>query len=138
MNDKSKRKGNTKNEGKNVLEWMVFATSVFLVAAILAYLSYKTVTHTTSPPDILIEYNPDPTNTTPYCYHVKVKNAGGETAEQVTIELILKNGNSVLEKAELQLSFVPQASEREGWLIFSQDPEKADTLIARVVGFKKP
>jgi uncharacterized protein (TIGR02588 family) len=43
-----------------------------------------------------------------------------------------------IEKAELQLPFVPTSSKREGWVIFSKDPAKADTVIGRVVSFKKP
>src|SRR5690606_41948085 len=92
MENRKKEKNNHKNEGKNLLEWIVFAVSIVLVVAILGYLSYKTATHTTSPPDILIEYNPDPTDTAPYRYHVKIKDVGGETAEQVSLELVLLSG----------------------------------------------
>lgn len=125
-------------EKKNLLEWGVFATGLLLVFGILGYLGYKTFTHRTFPPEILVEYKPDPTETAPFRYKVVVKNEGGETAEQVSIELVQKRGDSTIEMAELQFSFLPRASKQEGWLNFSEDPKMADTVFVRVVSFKKP
>jgi uncharacterized protein (TIGR02588 family) len=123
---------------KNELEWAVFAIGLLLVAGILGYLGYKIFTHQPSPPDLQVEYSSSPTETAPYRYHVVVKNNGGETAEEVSIELVLEGDSATIEKAELQLPFVPQASKREGWVNFSKNPDTADTIMTRVVSFKKP
>lgn len=125
-------------DGKNALEWGVFSISLLLVLAILGYLGYKTYTNQPSPPDLQVEYRSSPTQGAPYRFHVTVKNKGGETAEQVSIELVMMGDTTTIEKAELQLPFVPTSSKREGWLNFSNDPAKADTIISRVKGFSKP
>lgn len=135
---KEKNRGQESKEGKNILEWGVFAISLLLVIGILSYLSYKTYTHKTAPPNIQVTYQPSPTENAPFRYHISIKNNGLETAEEVRIELVLKKGEATVEKAALQLPFLPQSSLREGWLNFSQDPQLADTVVARVVSFKKP
>lgn len=136
--EKENQNEQDQKDRKNALEWTVFGISVLLVTAILIYLVYNTVTHNTSPADIQVEYNKSPTKTAPYRYHLVINNKGGETAEEVLVELVLQDDTVTIEKAELQLSFVPTSSKREGWVNFSKDPAKADTVIGRVVSFKKP
>jgi uncharacterized protein (TIGR02588 family) len=137
MGAQSKNFQNTKGK-KNILEWVVFAIGLLLVFGILGYLGFKTFTHHTFPPEISVEYKPDATEMAPFRYKVFVENEGGETAEQVSIELVQKRGDSTIEKAELQFAFVPRASKQEGWMNFSEDPKLADTVFVRVVSFKKP
>lgn len=133
------RKDDKKNlDHKNGLEWTVFFCSILLVAGVLAYLIFKTYTYKNSIPEIHVELAPSPTITAPYLYHVLVKNKGGETAEEVKIELVMQRENVIIDKAELQLAFVPQKSQREGWLNLSQKVSDGDTVVARVVSFKKP
>lgn len=131
------KKGNGGSD-KNALEWSVFAFSLLLVLSILAYLSYKAITHEVSPPDLVLVYTSDPSEHAPYRYHVSIINDGGETAEEVNIELTLEKGGEELEAAELQVPFSPKGSRREGWIIFKTDPAEADTLVARVISYKRP
>jgi uncharacterized protein (TIGR02588 family) len=127
------------NKGeKNFLEWTVFTVSLLLVLGILGYLGYKTFTHKTSPPEIEVVFRPNPSEATPYRYYVEIKNTGGATAEEVSIELVLEKDQETIEDAELTLAFVPQKSKRVGWLNFSKNPQMADTIFARVISFKKP
>ncbi len=136
--DAQSKNNQNKKEKKNLLEWGVFATGLLLVFGILGYLGLKTSTYHTFPPEILVEYEPDPTEMAPFRYKVIVGNGGGETAEQVSIELVQKRGDSTIEMAELEFAFLPRASKQEGWLNFSEDPKLADTVYVRVVSFKKP
>lgn len=127
------------NKGaKNILEWAVFAVSLLLVIGILGYLGYKSYTHKPSSPQIQVTFTPSPSESAPYRYYVEVNNIGGETAEQVSIELVLEKDKETMENAELQISFIPKKSKREGWLNFSENPQMADTIFARVISFKKP
>ncbi len=133
------RKNDKNNlDHKNGLEWTVFACSILLVLGILAYLIFKSYNHKTSIPEIHVEFAQSPTATMPYLYHVTIKNNGGETAEEVKIELVIQRDSVIIDKAELQLSFVPQKSQREGWLNFSQKVNDGDIVTARVLSFKKP
>ena len=127
------------NEGKkNVLEWIVFSISLLLTLGTFSYLGYKTYTHQPSSPDILVEYSPNPTDNAPYRYHLIIQNIGGETAEEVLIEMMLQENGKTIESSEVTLSFVPKKSKREGWITFTNDPALADTILAKVVSFKRP
>lgn len=138
LDEKNQENQDKEEGGKNALEWTTFAASLLLILFTIAYLGYKTYTHNPSPPDIIVTYSFDPSRQSPYRYKLIVENVGGETAEDVIIEMGLQIGDSTVEKSELQLAFVPQSSTREGWVNFLQDPAKADTTIAKVVSFKKP
>lgn len=126
------------DDKKNYLEWTVFVISFLLIVAILCYLVYQVYTKKEESPDIYTEYWADPSEHNPYRYLVILYNRGGQTAETVTVELAVKQGGKDVEKAELQIPFVPKASKREGWVNFSEDPSRADTIEARVISYKKP
>ena len=132
-----KRKQKANNSGKNVLEIIVFIISSLFVSAVVVYLIIMTVNHKTSPPDFSVEFAAEPLNNK-NIYHVWLQNNGGETAENVKIELeLFRNGES-LEKSELEMQFSPQKSKREGWVTFSGDPSPSDSVTARVLSYKKP
>ncbi|MBX0332259.1 hypothetical protein K3G39_03330 [Pontibacter sp. HSC-14F20] len=126
------------DDDKNALEWMVFGISLLLVLAILVYLSYMAYTHKSSTPDLTVAYFHDPSASAPYRYRVVVHNKGGETAEEVQVELSTESGGKEVEKAGLSIAFSPKESKREGWVNFKDDPASADTLLARVVSYKRP
>jgi uncharacterized protein (TIGR02588 family) len=135
---KNRTKGAGGDDDKNALEWTVFAVSLLLVLSILTYLFYQVYADKPSTPDLVVEHFHDPSDNAPQRYRVVVYNRGGETAEEVLVELVLEKGGEQLESVELSMPFAPRASKREGWLIFREDPDKADTLVARVVSYKKP
>lgn len=116
----------------------MFGVSLVLVLAILVYLSYMTYTHEPSSPDLTVAYYHDPSANAPRRYRVVVENKGGETAEEILVELILESGGAEVESAELSIAFSPKESKREGWVNFKEDPASADTLVARVVSYKRP
>ncbi|GGG13303.1 hypothetical protein [Pontibacter amylolyticus] len=126
------------DDDKNALEWTVFGVSLVLVLAILVYLSYMAYTHKPSTPDLAVEYYSDPSANAPHRYRVVVENRGGETAEEVQVELTTERGGEEVERAELSIAFSPKDSKREGWVNFKEDPASADTLMARVVSYKRP
>jgi len=138
MSIENEEKEQQKEGKKNVLEWIIFSISLLLTAGTIGYLGYKTYTHQPSPPDILVRYTPDPTDNAPYRYHLVIENIGGETAEEVLIEVILQESEETIESSEVTLSFVPKKSTQESWVNFTNDPASADTLLAKVVSFKKP
>ena len=123
---------------KNLLEWAVFWLGLALLLSIFTYLGYQVYNHKPSPPEILVEYWPEPSEAQPNRYRVAVRNTGGETAESVLVELVLEQDGEEVEKAELQLNFVPQESKREGWVNFSQKPAAGATVSARVASYQKP
>lgn len=125
-------------EKKNWLEWIVFAVALVLVLGILGYLGYQTYIQVPSSPDLVVEIEPDPSANAPNRYHVMLYNKGGATAENVIMELALMKNGKEMEKAQLEISFAPEESKREGWVGFTGIPTQADTVVTRVISFKKP
>ena len=125
-------------EKKNGLEWAVFAISLLLLLGVFVYLGYHTFHYQHTPPDLEVELKPAPSPYAPYRYHVILHNRGGSTAEQVELEFLMKKADSVLDKAHLSIPWAPQSAKREGWVIFHTAPSKADTILAHVLGYKKP
>lgn len=137
-NQESEKKSNPNFEKKNVLEWSVFVLGLIMIVGVLIYLSYKTYTHKPTPADIKVEFSLDPTPNAPYRYQLLVHNLGGATAENVLVELSLQKADSILEKSEITFQYVPNSSKREGWIIFSENPAHADSVVSKVVSFKAP
>lgn len=133
-----KKNDHRTGNNKNLLEWMVFAVSLLLVTGTLGYIGYQMYTGSDGPPEIEVTTVQKPSDSAPNRYHVRLDNRGGSTAESVLIEFRLQREDSVLEKAELQLQYLPKASTREGWIIFSTRPTDEDTVLARIVSFKNP
>ncbi|QCR22362.1 hypothetical protein [Pontibacter sp. SGAir0037] len=123
---------------KNPLEWTVFSISLLLVLGVLGYWAYRVYKYEELPPELYVEKIPAPSEQTPYRYQVSVFNGGGQTAENTTIEVVLERDGVELDKAELEIPYLPKGSKREGWVLFREDPAKADTMIARVISYKKP
>lgn len=138
MNSESKGGKSSRKDIKNWLEWSVFGVSLLLVAGVLVFLTYKTYTHQSSPPDIRVSYAPSPTKNAPYRYHVKVQNIGGQTAEEVIIEVMLLKEGEVLERSQVQLPFLPNSATHESWVNFTLDPARSDSTAYRVMSYKKP
>lgn len=138
MEVKHKKEKNETKDQKNLLEWAVFWLGLLLVLSILAYLGYQTYYHKPSSPELSVQFWPEPTEMQPYRYHVEVQNTGGETAGSVQVEVVLQQDGKEVEKAELQLNFVPQESKREGWVNFSQKPATKGAVSARVASYQKP
>ena len=138
-NKKNKRENRAGDgDDKNALEWTVFAISLVLVLSIVAYLGYQVYTEEPGTPDLVVEYYHDPSEHAPQRYRVVVHNRGDETAEEVLVELALERGDEELETAELAIAFAPKESKREGWVGFREEIRQGDTLVARVMSYKKP
>jgi uncharacterized protein (TIGR02588 family) len=135
---KEKKENEHPEDKKNVLEWIVFSLSLLLISGIFGYLIYQSVIYEPGSPDLVVTFKSDPSPNNPYRFHVSVENKGQETAEEVNIELVLEKDGQELEMATLQIPYAPKESKREGWMVFSKNPEMADTLYSRVVSYKKP
>lgn len=132
----NKKKSEKYKEEKNILEYIVFYSSLALVLGLLAYLSYSVVTVKNTDPKLEITYKLKPQPKSPYLYQIFVKNASSNTAEDVIIELVQEESDKTIEKGELKIMFVSGKSSVDGWINFSKNPFLADTVYARVVSYK--
>ena len=68
---------------------------------------------------------------------VTAYNRGGETAENVVVEVQLGDGEGA-PRGELQVPFLPAGSDRSGWVAFAEAPGPGRTPTARVIGYGRP
>ncbi|PRY03388.1 uncharacterized protein (TIGR02588 family) [Pontibacter ummariensis] len=123
---------------KNAFEWTVFWLSLLLVLTVLGYLGYKVYTYVPTTPNLRVEHRPAPIENTAYRYQVDLYNVSSETAEEAMIQVVLMKDGKEWEKAALTFPFAPQHSKREGWVIFQNNPAKADSVVSNVVSYKQP
>lgn len=135
MSDKKKNNDSYKEE-KNILEYVVFYLSLFLVVGLLGYLTYSAITEEASEPYLTVHYLLKPQENSPYLYELVIENNGTTTAEDVLIEMIQKNKEIELERSFLKVMFVSGNSKAKGWVNFTKDPADADSIFARIVSYK--
>lgn len=126
-----------KRPEKNALEWIVFAVSAVIIAAAAGYLAYTAVREEKTPPDLHVRaFDPAATNGG-FRMAVEVRNTGDQTAEQVRVEVALERGGEPVERAELDILFVPRKSSRQGWVTFKNDP-RGCTVTTRAMSYEVP
>ncbi len=123
---------------KNWLEWVVFGVGLLLVASTLSYLVYDGATAADTPPDVEVRLGEARPGGGGFLVPVTVFNRGGQTAEGVSIEVVLEApGLREPERGEFTVAFLPRRGTREGWVVFRSDP-RAGRLTARASGYERP
>jgi len=123
---------------KNWLEWVVFGVGLLLVVSTLAYLVYDGATAAGTPADVEVRLGEPRPGGAGFIVPVTVVNRGGQTAEGVSVEVVLEGaGSPEPERGEFTVAFLPRGGTREGWVSFRSDP-RAGRLAARASGYEKP
>ena len=122
---------------KNAVEWTVFALSALIVAGLIGYLVTAAVRERKMPPDLHITTAPAIGTHAGHKIEVNVKNLGDMSAEQVRIEIALRRGDEEIERAELDIIYVPRKSERTGFVTFRNDPRCCE-VTARAMSYDAP
>ena len=120
-----------------LLEWVVAALGVLLVAATIGYLALQALSRNTTPPDIRIEADPPLALESGWLVRFRALNRGGEPAAEVVIEGALSGSDGVVETSQATLDYLPPGSERAGGLLFSRDPGMFDWQIG-AKGYAQP
>ena len=128
-----------KNEKKEtpVLEWITAGIGLILVVGAIGFVLFNALSRDNSPPVLIVTREKTKQIKTGYLIEFKVKNAGSQTASAVVVEGSLVQNGENIETGEVTLDYVPSNSEREGGLIFSANPEKAE-LKLHAKGYEKP
>ena len=123
---------------KNWVEWLVFGTGLALVVSTLVYLAYDAATITDAPPSIEVSTGQPVQRPHNFILPVTLTNHGDQTAEGVSVEVVLESGGAEKERGEFTVAFLPRRSTREGWVAFQTDPRTVEHVKARVTGYEKP
>ncbi len=122
---------------KNWFEWCVFAVGLMLVAGALVYLAYTGATMGDAPPTLEVRLGSPEPQAQSFIIPVTVVNHGDQTAEGVTVEVVMESDGEEPARGEFTIAYLPRHATRAGWVMFDRDP-RAARLQARVLGYEQP
>ena len=126
-----------KKPEKNAVEWSVFAVSALILLATVVYLAAAAIREKKVPPDLRVTTAGAVATPGGHRMEVTVANNGDTSAEQVRIEIALRRGDEEVERAELEIVYVPRKSERKGWVTFRNDPQCC-SVTSRAMSYDVP
>lgn len=118
-------------------EWLMAMLGVGLVVGVIGFLLYQGLGVKPGLPDIILEAGAPIETQDGYLVTVRVRNEGGETAADLTIEGTLEQDGETVETSQATLDYVPAYSTRQAGFFFAKDP-RAFELVLRVGGYQAP
>ena len=138
MPSKERSSGKQQGESGGLPEWITFFAGLIVVLLTTILLTYLHFAGDQGPPEIRIEPLVDEVRAAEEGYYlpVAVHNAGGETAEDVQVEVTLDLPDGAPETITFTLRFLLPSETGEVTLLFSGDPRAGE--ITSTVSFKVP
>jgi uncharacterized protein (TIGR02588 family) len=121
---------------RNWLERLVLLLGIILVFTTMAILAYDALTQDDSPANLVLSHDKIQRKHQHYAVHIIAKNEGGETAQDVLVEVSMGEGRS-METARLEFPYLPGKSSVSGWAIFTRDPSN-ESLTLKILGYGVP
>jgi uncharacterized protein (TIGR02588 family) len=118
-------------------EWVVAALGAALVAATIGYLVWLALSRDDAPPDVRVVAGRVHALEHGWLVQFRAVNAGGQAAAELLVEGELTGPDGVIETAQATIDYLPPRSEREGGLIFREDPHRHE-LRLRARGYVDP
>lgn len=122
---------------KNWLEWSVFAIGMVIVVTAVTILIRSAVQSGNTPPQLAVQLGTPAHEQGRYRVPVVVENRGDITAAEASITIELRDGQTVVERAEIAFLFIPRRAKREGAVVFTRNPSCCELTVG-AVGFETP
>ena len=119
------------------LEWAFAAIGAVLIMCTIGYMIYYGFTHPDSPPDLTVSHTATHVLPGGYLVQFTAKNEGNSTASGVLVSGTLVRDDGAVEESEVTLDYVPQQAQRDGGLVFKNDPSTS-TFRLQVRGYFAP
>jgi len=120
-----------------LLEWVVGGLGAVLVGGAIAFLFHHALMRDRSPPDLIVTSEQVVRTQQGYLVRFRAANEGRSAAAQVTIEGEFTGPDGSVEVSDVVLDYLPPHSDREGGLLFTQDPRDG-ALRLRATGYARP
>jgi uncharacterized protein (TIGR02588 family) len=111
-------------------EWVVAAIGAALVAGTIGYLVFLALSRDEAPPDVQVVAGSVHAVQDGYVVEFRAINAGAKAAAELLIEGELEGPDGVVETSEATIDYLPPRSEREGGLIFKEDPRRLELRLS--------
>ena len=123
---------------KNAFEWTIFAIGLVLITLTLGYLVYDGLTRGDSPASLSVSLGEVQLQRDRLMIPVLIDNNGDTTAEDVNVEVLLRESGGEEQRAEITFPYVPRHAHRRGWVSFQKTGSKRVELEGAVVGYREP
>lgn len=120
-----------------LLEWIVAAIGLLLVAGTAAYIAWQGYTRAGAAPDIALEAVEIRAIGGGYLVSIRATNNGGTTAKGVKVQGELARDGRVVESSEMSFDYLPPDSQRRGGLLFTADPRLHELKLS-AKGYELP
>lgn len=127
----------TRQKDVPIWEWMIAGLGLILVLASISLTLYRAFTEESTPPILAIRIDSISPTEGGFLVRFSVKNTGNQTAADLNIEGVLKNGEKIEETSTMALTYAPANSNRQGGLLFTKNPSELDLQI-RAMGYSVP
>jgi uncharacterized protein (TIGR02588 family) len=115
----------------SIWEASVGALGFILVLATIAFLAYQGLTtREEKTPSISTKVTAVTPTSGGYLVRFRARNTGGGTAAALRIKGELRRDGNTIERSEAILDYLPSSGEREGGLIFRENPNSYELLVA--------
>lgn len=112
-----------------LLEWVIGAIGLVIVAAAVGVLLYEAVAGDKSPPDMKLTVQSISQRQSGFLVKIRAENIGGEPAARVEIAAELMEKGRVVESSGTQFDHLPPHSAREAGLFFQRDPRLGEVRL---------
>ncbi len=126
-----------KEHNTPIWEWIIAGVGLILVIGSISLTLYRAFTEKSTPPILSISLDSASPIENGFLVRFSVKNTGNQTAADLNIEGVLKNGEEIEETSTMALTYVPANSNRQGGLFFTKNPNELDLQI-RALGYSVP
>jgi len=103
-------------------EWVTGAVGLVLVLGTVGLIAYDALGRAPSVPEVTIEHIATVRTAGGYVVRFRARNSGSATAAALSISGQLSDSTMTVETSEIVLDYLPAESERQGGLIFRNDP----------------
>lgn len=110
-------------------EWVTGAVGLVLVLGTVGFIAYDALERAPSVPEVTIEHISTERTAGGYVVKFQAHNSGSATAAALSISGELSDGGAAVETSEIVLDYLPAESERQGGLIFRNDPARYELRL---------
>jgi len=103
-------------------EWVSAALGLVLVLGTVGFIGYQALTLEPLVPDVTLDHIGTERTSGGHVVKFRARNAGPSTASALGISGELLDGGQVIETSDVVLDYLPPNAQRQGGLIFQNDP----------------
>lgn len=110
-------------------EWVSAGLGLAVVAGMVGFIGFNALTTDPFVPAVTLDHLGTEQTPGGYVVRFRARNSGATTAAALTISGELHDGSTLLESSEVTLDYLPPRAERQGGLIFHNDPSAHDLRL---------